>query len=1342
MDCVIKSTNIKCILAISIMADDDNNSVERNEQNKGTISPEHRLDGGEREERSPTRSPEKSPARTTSEEEDSDKENDRRKRKRSPSPAKKQDLQEVPSVDENEFALSKPKRKKDRHMWSLPEQLAGYFNDLTKEYFDDDDLRDELGVPIKEVNPVPENIQKVPKLDSFLEEDWREKKFLVENDNDVARVQERIRDVMGPLSKVWLTLEGVKKDPEAFIDIKELVAWTQQSVLLLAQASNAATYKRRIDVLKNAHGSRHAATTAIKKQSDTLMKSGDDLFGQEFKKLNKSTLKDSKDAGTLLGKSAHAYKKQEPSRKRDEKHQPFASAPSSRGPNRFSRGGRGGKIQFNNRQGNNNFGKGNNQRVKNLIQLACTNESKMQGSSSFSKKDTRQGSPTRKITFRRKNKTLPGKLESPHEGQKDFECGQGLGDPTFENSTSNKPPSPYCLKPFGKTSSRLRGTKHVGKGSYQGSNPKGIPNVEQYVCETKEHRGLSAHNKSERVESVYTLPSLQDGGFKRFETVAQQGGLPLQARPEGCLLLGTPGNSISKMGEIQLEREIVRVSLPSFWTGTRPEDFHKNHESSHINVETSGNQTDHIPRRHSYHGLQQGGADSSQRYNNFPFPSSGPNHKSREVGIRPNKLDRIPGGYGRQPSHDTVLTSGESSKTEKTLSEHIDFQRSDPPGTLFSDREIEGNCPSNFGSTSAIKVSSESFEERATTNLELRDSSHTGQGLCHGTKMVEGEPRHLRGKTPSDGPPRHDNTVGCSQDRGLGSILWTHSNRGNLECEGSRLGHKYPRTDSCRTGNKNFYQVSESEIDSYSNRQHSSSFIPSENGGDRQYAYECDNKKNLEIPSRTQNQPHCRMDSNTHEHLGRLGVKALSGLQRMETLSEYIPQNLPKIWNAKPRPICIQKLPPAPQICELEARPSMSVCRRIQPRVEPAQTLCFPTILPNYKGYQESIQGSSTTHDFNNPIMVNTTMVPRIAGDVNPRPHHLTKIPKPAKKSEAGKPPTDKGIKHDISGMEHFRSSLKARGISEETSEIMSNSRTKGTRVTYSYAWKKWVGWCSQRSIDSSDSTLGNILDFLTFCFHNKKAKFRYLGVFRSAISAYHKPIEGCKVGSHPLISQFMAGVQNLRPPMPKYTEIWDVDDVLKCIQNLPQPLSVKQLSCKTAMLLALIVIPRGAEINMLDVDMMGLTRTKCIFTLKGLPKNKKKGKKTPELDFDNYKEDINLCPIKSLQDYCDLTEPFRKINKETSLFLSLPKPHFAVSKSSTARWIKQVLKWAGIDTKIYQAHSVRAAATSKAFMKGLSVSDIIKKGNWSQESTWQKFYNKNIKPVSSTFQDKVLGGL
>ena len=54
-------------------------------------------------------------------------------------------------------------------MWALPVQLADYFNDLTREFFEDDDLRDGDGNPIKEVHPVPENIQKVPKLDTFVE---------------------------------------------------------------------------------------------------------------------------------------------------------------------------------------------------------------------------------------------------------------------------------------------------------------------------------------------------------------------------------------------------------------------------------------------------------------------------------------------------------------------------------------------------------------------------------------------------------------------------------------------------------------------------------------------------------------------------------------------------------------------------------------------------------------------------------------------------------------------------------------------------------------------------------------------------------------------------------------------------------------------------------------------------------------------------------------------------------------------------------------------------------------------------------------------------------------------
>ena len=50
----------------------------------------------------------------------------------------------------------------------------------------------------------------------------------------------------------------------------------------------------------------------------------------------------------------------------------------------------------------------------------------------------------------------------------------------------------------------------------------------------------------------------------------------------------------------------------------------------------------------------------------------------------------------------------------------------------------------------------------------------------------------------------------------------------------------------------------------------------------------------------------------------------------------------------------------------------------------------------------------------------------------------------------------------------------------------------------------------------------------------------------------------------------------------------------------------------------------------------------------------------------------------------------------------------------------------------MFTSHSVRAASTSKAKTLGISLSQILKKGQWSKESTWQKFYNKEIFPEAN----------
>ena len=44
--------------------------------------------------------------------------------------------------------------------------------------------------------------------------------------------------------------------------------------------------------------------------------------------------------------------------------------------------------------------------------------------------------------------------------------------------------------------------------------------------------------------------------------------------------------------------------------------------------------------------------------------------------------------------------------------------------------------------------------------------------------------------------------------------------------------------------------------------------------------------------------------------------------------------------------------------------------------------------------------------------------------------------------------------------------------------------------------------------------------------------------------------------------------------------------------------------------------------------------------------------------------------------------------------------------------WIKNVLREAGIDTKIFKGRSKRSASTSKAGLAGLSVTDLLERGS------------------------------
>ena len=79
---------------------------------------------------------------------------------------------------------------------------------------------------------------------------------------------------------------------------------------------------------------------------------------------------------------------------------------------------------------------------------------------------------------------------------------------------------------------------------------------------------------------------------------------------------------------------------------------------------------------------------------------------------------------------------------------------------------------------------------------------------------------------------------------------------------------------------------------------------------------------------------------------------------------------------------------------------------------------------------------------------------------------------------------------------------------------------------------------------------------------------------------------------------------------------------------------------------------------------------------------------------------------------------------------------------STISGWLRNVLKSSGINVSLFTAHSTRSATTSKASASGWSVIEILERGTWSNMSTWQRFYKKDIISIRvENFQDSVMGG-
>src|SRR5687767_2896928 len=103
---------------------------------------------------------------------------------------------------------------------------------------------------------------------------------------------------------------------------------------------------------------------------------------------------------------------------------------------------------------------------------------------------------------------------------------------------------------------------------------------------------------------------------------------------------------------------------------------------------------------------------------------------------------------------------------------------------------------------------------------------------------------------------------------------------------------------------------------------------------------------------------------------------------------------------------------------------------------------------------------------------------------------------------------------------------------------------------------------------------------------------------YRSAISEYYDHVDGSPIGSHPDVSKAIQAIFIKNPPPVHANEPIDLTPFLDYIRNLGEneEMTIRNLSIKTAFLLALVTACRPSDIHKIDLSSMTVTDTTYSF--------------------------------------------------------------------------------------------------------------------------------------------------
>jgi len=297
--------------------------------------------------------------------------------------------------------------------------------------------------------------------------------------------------------------------------------------------------------------------------------------------------------------------------------------------------------------------------------------------------------------------------------------------------------------------------------------------------------------------------------------------------------------------------------------------------------------------------------------------------------------------------------------------------------------------------------------------------------------------------------------------------------------------------------------------------------------------------------------------------------------------------------------------------------------------------------------------------------------------------------------------------------------------LSTSAKSCIKGAWAQSTQKRYGNRIILWKKWCAENNLDFKSAGVASVLNYLSTV-QTSNVSFSVINMTKCAIASVHELIEGRPVGTHPLVSKFMKGAHKARPPKPKYTSTWDVNKVLDVLGsdkfNPDSSIGLRNLKHKTVFLIMLSTACRQSVITRLARTTDQLIDRGDHFLLhpSGWDKTSRFTNKVHDLLIFKNNQNVRVSPYHSLETYLKRSHKSNKIDLFRSDLKGKP-----LKVKEVASWVVNIMAKANISAE-FSSHSIRGAAASRALSR-LGASDIMEAVDWKAESTFRKFYLRNV---------------